>query len=348
MMRPCLSNFRAQWFSEATGICQSDPQVVAYCNESQERLLMDPMAPSEGWWGGSATMNFTASITNGAAYVVTPREIGRLTDVAVCGRPIPIRNGFFEYLRFGRGLEPKACRSGACGSSLQAYERDNVVTFSPLLSTPQQIRVYPTDVRDTALRVLIQGKDQNKQIILTTDAGTGQSAPGEYLQLAFPFSTSVNQFSTITGIQKDATWGPLQFFQVDPVTGAELPLSTMDPNEGVASYRRYLINGIPSNNLCCTSPGTPLQLTAQGRLDFIPVANETDYLTIPNVPALLEEAQACRFRRMESANAAQQAIAHHMAALALLCGQLDSYEGKVNTAISVPIFGSRRLRRQPV
>jgi len=347
MMRPTLSVFRAQWPAEATGICQADPQVVAYCNDSQERLLMDPMAPSEGWWGGTVTLNLTASVNSGAAYVVTPREIGRLTDVAVCGRAIRIRNGFYEYLQFGRGLQPKACRSGLCGSQLQAYERDNVVTFAPLLPTPQLIRVYPTDVRDIGRRVLLQGRDQNKQVILTTDPGTGLSAPGEYLQLASPFSTSVNQFSgQMEGVQKDQTWGPLQFFQVDPVSGVEVPLSTMDPNEGVASYRRYLINGIPSNNLCCTSPGSPLQLTAQGRLDFIPVANETDYLTIPNVPALLEEAQACRFRRME--NGMGQSVYHHQQALALLCGQLDAMEGKVNTAISVPIWGSSRPRRQPV
>ena len=189
-MRPTLSQFRAQWPAEATGICTADPQVVAYANEAQERLLMDPMTPDEGWWGGSATMNFTASITHGSAYVVTPREVARLTDVSICGHPIRIRNGFYEFLAFGRGVEPKACRSGLCGGQLQAYERDNVVTFAPMLSTPQQVRVYPTDIRDTNLRVLIQGKDQNKQTILTTDPGTGLSAPGEYLQLAFPFSTA--------------------------------------------------------------------------------------------------------------------------------------------------------------
>jgi hypothetical protein len=120
----------------------------------------------------------------------------------------------------------------------------------------------------------------------------------------------------------------------------------MDPNEGVASYRRYLINGIPSNNLCCTSPGSPLQLTAQGRLDFIPVQNETDYLTIPNVPALIEESQAGRFRKME--NGLNQSVYHHNQALMLLNGQIDAYEGKTNTAINVPIWGSQRLRRQPV
>ena len=330
------------------GICQADPKVRNYCNEAQERLLIDPLAPDEGWWGGTVTLNLTAAIMDHSAYVVVPREIGRLVVTAICQRAVTIRNGFYEYLQFGSGLQPKNCQARNCGSLHEAYERDNVVTFSPLLSTPQQIRVYPTDVRDTSLRVLLQGKDQNGAVILTTDPGTGQSAPGEYLQLAFPFSTSVNQFSTITGIQKDQTYGPLQFFQVNPTTGVEAALSTMDPNEAVASYRRYLVNGIPNHTLCCSAPGKPLQLTAQGRLDFLPVENETDYLTIPCVPALIEEAMSLRYSKMDSASATQQSLVHHVRALNLLNGQLDAMTGKVNTAINVPIFGSARLRPQPI
>jgi hypothetical protein len=348
MNRPTLATFRAQFPSEAMGICQADTMVATYCNDAQDRLLLDPMAPDEGWWGGTVRLNLSALVVNHSAYVVVPREIGRLVGIGLCDHPVMIRNGFYEYLQFGAGLQPKQCGTGWCNDQLQAYERDNVVTFSPLLSTPQLIRVYPSDTRDTARRVLIQGRDQNSKVVLTTDPNTGQSAPGEYLQLAFPFSTSVNQFSTISGIQKDQTYGPLEFFQVDPGTGAEVALSAMDPNEGAASYRRYLINGIPSQKLCCITPGAPLQLSAIGRLDFIPVSNETDYLTIQCVPALTEEAQSIRFSRMDSSSASQQSMLHHARALALLNGQLDAFEGKVNTAISVPIFGSARLRPQPI
>jgi hypothetical protein len=326
------------------GICQADPQVAAYANDAQQRLIIDPLAPDEGWYGGTITMNLTATVSNSAAYVVTPQEIARLTNLAVCQHPVRIRNGFYEYLQFGNGLQPKNCPVGTCGSQFQAYERDNVVTLSDLLAAPQQIRVYPSDVRDTGLRVLLQGKDQNGNVILTTDPGTGLSAPGEYLQLAFPFSTSLNQFSKITGIQKDQTYGPLQFFQVDPATGAEVPLSAMEPNEGTALYRRYLVAGVPNTNLCCASPGNPIQMTAQGKLDFIPVFNETDYLTIPNVPALIEEAMSVRYSRMEASSASQQSMLHHARAINLLNGQLDHFHGKINVAINVPIFGSDRMR----
>lgn len=328
------------------GICMADPKVASFCNDSQQRLLIDPFTPDEGWWGGSVTLTLNGSISNNAAYVVTPREIGRLIVTAVCQQPIAIRNRFYEYLQFGRGLQPRTCRTLNCGGTFQAFERDNVVTFAPLLSTPQTIRIYPTDVRDVGLRVLLQGLDNNSQVILTTDPGTGLSAPGEYVVLKFPFVDSAHQYTRITGIQKDETYGPLQFFQVDPTTTAEAALSTMEPGEGVANYRRYLVNGIPNLNLCCLTPGQPLQLTAQGRLDFIPVVNETDYLTIQCVPALIQEAMSIHYERMD--NGAQQAAIHHGRALALLNGQLDAYEGKISTAVKVPIFGSNRMRRQPV
>lgn len=329
------------------GICRADPAVVSYCNDAQQRLLMDPLAPEEGWWGSSVSMVISGTPSNNSLYVTTPREVARLIVLAVCQTPIRIRNGFYEYLQFGSGLKPKTCRVSGCGQTFEGYERDNVVTLADLLSTPQTIRCYPSDARDSGRRVLIQGKDANGQVILNTDPGTGLSAPGEYVVLAFPFADTVNTFSTITGIQKDYTWGPVQLFQVDPSTAVETALSAMEPNEGVANYRRYLVNGIPSVNLCCTSPST-VQLQAQARLDFIPAVNETDYLMIQNVPALVEESMSIRYSRMDTGNAAEKSALHHARALSLLNGQLDLYSGKTNTAVKVPLFGSDRMRRQPV
>jgi hypothetical protein len=348
MFRPTLNQFRLQWPAEAMGVCQADPMVAAYCNESQERLLMDPMTPEGGWWGGTVTMNLTVYATNGHAYVTTPAEIASLVVMGVCQTPVNIRNGFYEYLSYGNGLQPKSLTCGStCYQPFQAYERDNVFTFTDLLPIPQKVRIYISDARDATYRVLLQGKDQNLLTIYTSDPLTGTSAPGEYLTLASPFVDSVNQFSSITGIQKDQTYGPLQFFQVDPTSGAENALSTMEPNEGAANYRRYLINGIPINNLCCTGLSS-IQVSAQGRLDFVPVQNETDYLIIPNVPALIEESLSIRFSRMESDNASKQSLLHHARALALLNGQLDTYTGKTNTAISLKISGLQGRRAQPI
>jgi hypothetical protein len=344
MQRFTLSNFRSRWPAEAMGICNSDPAVANYCNQAQEQLLMDPMCPETGWWGTWMRMNFTVTVSNGTAYITTPRQIARLTDIAVCNQPIHIRNGFYEFLAFSSGVQPKTCQNTGCGSTFQAFDRDSVFTLAPLLSTPQTIRVYPSDARDSGLRVLLQGKDQNGMIILTTDPNTGLSAPGEYISIAFPFSDSTYQYSEITGLMKDETYGPITFFQVDPSTSVELPLSAMEPEEGTGLYRRYMINGIPNTNLCCASPGSPITVQAQARLDFVPVINENDYLTLPNVAALLEESMSIRYGRMESGSASQQSQLHHQKALNLLVGQLDLYEGKWRPSVKVPLFGSNRMR----
>lgn len=347
MNRPTLSTFRAQFPTEAMGICQTDPKVAVFCNDSQERLMIDPMAPDEGWFGMWLTMTFNASVNCNSAYITTPREVARLIVTDVCRHPVHLRNGFYEYLAYGRGLQPKPCPGIGCGATFQAFERDNVFTLFPLLPTAQIIRLFPTDSRDSGLRVLLQGIDANGQTILTTDPGTGLSAPGEYIVLKFPFVNSVNHYTKITGIQKDETFGQVQFFQVDPTTSVEVALSSMQPGEASANYRRYLINGIPNINQCCIGPGVA-QVTAQVRLDFVPVTNETDYLTIPCVPALIEESMSIRYSRMDSSGAAQQSAIHHSRALSLLNGQLDAYEGKTNVSVKVPLFGSNRMRRQPV
>lgn len=328
------------------GICQGDTKVRDYCNDAQQRLMIDPLCPDEGWRGMWMTMVFNASVSNGSAYITTPREVARVIVMSACTEPLHIRNGFYEYLKYSQGLMPKTC-SPTCTTTFEAYERDNVCTLSSLLSTPQTIRMYVTDARDVGKRVLLQGKDANDQIILTTDPGTARSAPGEYVVLASPFVDSVNTFSELTGIQKDETYGNIQFYQVDPTTLVETALSVMEPTEGQASYRRYLLNTVPTTTQCCSTSPT-LQLTAQVRLDFIPVVNETDYLTIPNVPALIEECRSVRFSRMDSSAAAQQAIIFHNRAISLLNGELDAYFSKVNTAVKVPLFGSQRLTRQPV
>lgn len=345
-MRPTLSTFRAQFPTEAFGICATDPMVAAYANDAQQRLLMDKMCPDEGWAFGWVTLNLTATINNNSAYVSVPQEIFRLIVTDIGKHPVRIRNGFWEFMEGGSGLQPKSCNIG-CGSPFSAYERDNVVTLTDLVGT-KTVRVYPSDVRDTGKRILLQGKDQNGMVILCTDPGTGLTAPGEYISMSLPFVNSVNQFSApITGVIKDQTFGPVQLTQVDPTSGDETPLSSLEPNESTGWYRRYLVSGIPNQNLCCASPGSPLQLTGQGRLDFKPVANENDFLTLANVPAVVEEALSIRFSKMESSNAAQQSALHHQRALDLLVGQLDQIYGKVNTAVRVNIF-PRRLRRQPV
>lgn len=351
MNRPTLSLVKSSSLPGRVGLCATDTTAVAMIvNEAQERLLNDPMAPDEGWWGGWATMRFNVQVTNRYAYVITPHDIARLIVLDVCQTPVRIQNGFYEFLEFGIGLQPKAsCTSSqqcACSVQAQAYERANVVTLYDQTINPAIIRLYPGDPSDYGRRVLLQGKDQNGKPVLGVDPSTRQSILGEFINLELPFSDSLNSYSQITGIQKGAMLGQLTINQVDPVTYYESNLSVMEPNEYTASYRKYLINGLPVN--CCNTSSGIVQITAQAKLDFVPVLSDSDYLLIQNIPALIEEAQSIKYSSMDSSNAPNLEAKHHAKALQLLFGQIDHYMGKTNTAIRVPIFGSDRPKLQPI
>ena len=121
----------------------------------------------------------------------------------------------------------------------------------------------------------------------------------------------------------------------------------MDPIETTAAYRKYYINNLPCRTPC-TASGI-MQVTAMCKVDYQPVASDPDYLIIPNVPALIAECEATRFRSMDNEKALGMAEAKHADALKLLFGQLDHYMGRERPAISVSLFGPRRhLRHQPI
>lgn len=334
-------------FSKPLGLCAGDIAGAAgYANLCQERLVMDALAPDEGWFGGSAVMQFSLQILLGAAYIITPREVARPVAFDVCNRPIPLRNGLWEYLEFGTGLHPRGCGAncqGECGSSIQAFERDTVPALTPVPQTPYLYRVYFTNPADLNRRVVIQGTDQNGMTIYGVDPTTLTSTLGETIYMAAPFSTSVNKIIP-TAFLKDVTLGPVQFFWVDG-SGNQTLLTTMQPGETTAQYRRYLLDGLPQH--CCGTPSGTVQVSAFTKLDFIPVQNDQDPLTIQSIPALIEEAQSLRYSRMDAKTAPALEKKHHEKALSILTGQMDHYYGKISPAVRISRFGSDRLRPQP-
>lgn len=350
MLRPTLAMLRSSGLPGILGICANDISALAQLvNEAQMRLMMDPMAPDEGWWGGWARMAFTVSFSGNYAYVTAPPNVARLIVAGVNETPVRIRNGFYEFLSFTSGLQPKTnpcygTPNGESSKATQIFERDSVVTLADQTITPATLRFYPSDSADLGKRILVQGADSNGMTIYGVDLQTKQPILGEYIYLDSPFTDTTNQFSRITGFIKDVTLGPVTIFQVDG-SGNQYPLSAMEPGEVTAQYRRYLLNNILSLSNCRT-PGQ-VQITAQAKLDFVPVQSDPDYLTITSIPALIEECQAIRYSRMDAPKAAELEQKHHLKALSLLFGQLDHYLGKTNVSVGIPIFGSDRPRLQP-
>lgn len=356
------------------GICQGDvPQVCQVLNDAQRRLISAKEAGEEGWWGTWAEVAFVLSRVT--PYITLPREIARLESTVVCDRPIHLHNQFYEYMEYGNGRLPKHHHRHCSGWPLtQAFSRNNVPTFidlNPL--APQYIAVYATDVTDieASKRVFISGFDQNGNRIYTQDNGV--NVQGVFLNLVSPFVTTPMLLQApITGIQKDVTNGQVQFWQLDPTTGLQTLILTMEPGEQVASYRRYYYNALPRS--CCPVPPTVSQTTSGGlptvppttttspctqfaepivvraiaKLEPIAVTVDTDYLTLQGegvLEALTDEAQAKRYSRMDAPEAKQMSRERHQSAVSLLNGILNHYIGKNSVAVNFRPFGSADLSK---
>jgi len=335
---------------EAVGLCVGDVSGLArVCNRAETNLLHCKEVSDEGWWGTWAEIEFTVS--RHTPHVVLPREVARLEQIDVCGRPVAVNNQFWEYLEFGNGRMGRGHNGHGSRHCLptSAYSRNNAVTQVEMSPTPQLISVYITNPSDVGKRILLQGQDNTGTTIYSQDVLN--QVTGQFVTFAFPFATAPMQFSKITGIQKDVTDGPVQVFQVDPTTGAQVLLLTMEPTEQTAWYRRYLLDPLPFN--CCHQPAIPPQVnsvrcTAIAMLEHIPVAVDTDYLLIQEPSAIILEAQAIRMSKNDSADAKPQARFYHLEAVRLLIGQTSRYLGIDNPAIQFKPFGSATLARAGV
>lgn len=341
MNRLRFRDFRASsQASQLLGYCSNNtPKLLEWVNASQERLLYDPLAPEDGYWGGWVHMQF--QVSQAQPFIVTPRDIARIMLLDVCKHPVFLRNQFYEYLEFSRGLQPKGCnQTGRC-QPIQAYERETVPILQPV-PTPSIIRAFPTNNSDVGKGCLIQGKDQNGLTVTSLDVASTNTISGEQITLQFPFTDTLNTFSSVTGIQKSVTYGSVEFFAVDPVTGTQTVLADMEAGETTSWYRRYFLDGLP--NGCCFTPGQPVVIDALAKLDLVPVQSDSDYLLIQSLAALVEECTAVRMLGMEDRAAHQLAATHHATALRLLNGQLTHFLGYHDTAIKVSLFGSQRVR----
>jgi len=337
-----LADVRQSRIPEAIGVCAADnSKLPAVVNEAQERLVF--AGGDTGWWGSWARMVFNVdSAAN--PYITLPRTVARIINMDYCRHPVRVQNDFYEFLEAGIGLQSfidAQCR-GACAVP-EALDRGQFPTFTDF-TAGRTLRFYITDPLDVGRRVLVQGTDTNDVTFRSLD-GLVQ-VQGQYVNLTSPFVDMPFAQNTLTGLQKDVTIGPVQVWEVDD-DGNQTLISSMDPSEEVAGYRRYFLNGLPRT--CCpqtTPPSTVVQVTTMAKLAFIPVIADADYLLIQNLQALKEECQAVRYGEMDDTSSAQQALLRHRKALNLLNGELVHHLGKEQLAINFAPFGTAKLNRQ--
>lgn len=332
-MRPTLADAKdaSSGISRVLNLDPSDDRFVSYVNESMARLITRMKS-----WG--TVTRYQICVTNGC--ITWPREVAAIEAVAVCNAPITIRNGWFEFLENGPGLQ-----GNDVGCGLQLIDRGRACVFSDIIGINKKIKVYADVAESATARILLLGYDENYNWIRTeTGPGSGVWQDGEYVLISTTPQTSVNFFSKITDDQKPITNGFVRLYEYDTVLLTQRAIAVYEPDETRPDYPRSVIPGLSqvSGGACETKT-----VTAQVKLDFIPARNDTDFLVIPNLPAIKE---MCQSIRKSENNLFQEAEAWEMRARKELNFQLNHYTGSgVVQPVRLPrreVFGAGVLNMQ--
>jgi hypothetical protein len=285
----------------------TDPRCVRYVNEATQRLVTRGK-----WWGTVGRFRFCTEDD----CLTWPRQIAAIEAVAVCDRPITIRNGWFEFLESGYGLQDS---HGICGGP-NLFDRGECCTFADIRGTNKKIKVYADVPESSGAKILIQGYDQNDNWIRTEPNGVGTGwEDGEYVGLdsATP-QTSTKFFKAVTSVQKPETNGVIRLYELDTSDSTQRAIAIYEWDETRPTYRKSQIPGLSSNGATCNTK----TVTVVAKLAFIPVKKATDWLLIGNIPALKDMCMAIYKREnnlpMDSAayeasaiNELQKELSHH-------------------------------------
>lgn len=315
-MRTNLQDAKNSRIPAVLNTSPADTRFVQYLNEACERLVKT----GENFHGLIGRYQFC--LTNGC--ITLPRQIASVETVAVCDRPIPIYNTWFQFLEAGPGLQSDggSCDTNSgcgCGGLSWQDKRGEFCAFEDILGTNKKIRVY-ADVAETAgTTILLLGYDENGNWI-RTESSPGVWQDGEYVSIVGGPNMSTKFFGSLTGVQKPVSKGTIRLYEYDTTLTTQRAIAVYEPDETRPSYRRALIVGLSHIEGACETK----QVTVMARHEFIPVVNDTDWLLIGNLPALKLECQAII---KEENNLPTEALFYHNLALQQLRSEVRHYVG---------------------
>lgn len=216
-----------------------------------------------------------------------PRQIASLEGIAICGRPVTLRNQYFEFLETGAGIqggrfvgESGSQCSFSCGPSAVIF-RGTVATQTDIVGINKKLRLICDLASDVGKEVLCLGFDENGNWVRTVQGGTVKD--GEIIVLAQSTGTdSNNLFSSITDIQPpDDLDGQWWLYSLNTDDSTVSLLSNYQYDEVRPVYNRYLMPICSRTGSC-----TQTLVDAIGKLAYIPMRVNTDYCIIGNIPAL--------------------------------------------------------------
>lgn len=314
------------------GMCSTDDRIAEFANEAMERLL-----PEGHWWG--TTQKFRICASEGC--ITMPPQIATIEKAAICKVPIPIHDQWFEFLANGAGLRD----SDDCWQ--EANYQGQFPTFAEIIGTDKKLRFVCDLATDVGKVVLALGYDQNGNWIRTDQSGT--ILDGERITLAqSPGTNSAQFFSSITDIQfPDNMDGQTWLYEYNTTSAVQRMIGKYEYWETRPSYARFLFPSIKGN--CSSGTCTQQSIEVIGKLEFVPVKKDTDYLLIGNLPAMKEMMVAInRSENEPDSEKANNIIIKGLAvAKSILDQELNHYLGSGRT-IGVELVGSSIGTADPV
>ena len=128
-----------------------------------------------------------------------PRFVASVLGASVSDVPIKTRDMFFEFVELGLGIQTED------NTSLTLLDRGNSPLQSEVVGVDKKIKVYCDLADDANTEVLLLGYDENGNWIRTSQSGS--ILDGEIVAASVAGTLSTKLFSSVTGVQKEATNG---------------------------------------------------------------------------------------------------------------------------------------------
>lgn len=313
-MRLTLGSIRPT-IAKILSFTAADSRVVDYINEAQERLLY------RGKWRDTYAK---FQVLSDNMLITWPRQLETIEAFSVQGQAGVVHNQWYEFLEHGFGL------SGSGWSGALMSDEGEACTFADIGEGGGKLRLYSTVTADWGKTVLIQGYDADGVWVRTQIGLTGVWIDGLNMVLGAGYAESAVFFSSVVGIQKPITQGNVELWEFNTALQVAAKIGDYEPTETIPAYRRSTIPGMATSDLV----GVPV--IVMGKLRFVPVVSDLDYLLITSAPALKDMVMS--IRKAEN-NQPQDAEIYEARAIRELNSQLQQYLG--DGAVNMPrIAGS--------
>jgi hypothetical protein len=261
-----------------------------------------------------------------------------------------LRDYWYEFLENGFGTQSDNeayFRGGGVLTSNQTIYRGRYPTISNIIGTDKNLLLNCDVPTDAGKVVLVLGYDENGNWVRTTQNGI--VCDGEAIPLSqAPGTFSSTFFSSITDIQApDGLDGQWWLWEYQQSSGTQRLIGHYDYNDTRPAYARYLLPFCPQSSGGGDIKRVPVDIV--GKLDFIPVVKDSDYLVIGNLPAIKEMMMALNAAENEQSGAGKVQIisAGELSAKNQLENELDHYLGS-GRRIGINVLGSSIGEVDPV